>query len=283
MNSIRYILNRFWLLPKVAKIKIAETGTDKDGHLFIKLTNEKIFFGNKSKSKLRKYYRFLPRKIKTLLPFDWFEIANNIIIRYQEGGLKLRGPRKELFYSVKPNDVIAEMGAYMGYYTIYLAEKAHRGKIIAIEPMPQNLVFLKKNIKYNNLKNVTIVSKGVWNKNEIMPFTFKDGDNQSGSIPLTYSEEKNVNIEVDTLDTILAGTETSHVDFMIIQLNGAEKEALEALTNYLPKNFAIAARYNNKNESTAQKVINILKDRNYEVKIKKKYFIYAKHKHLNQK
>ncbi|MBU8893921.1 MAG: FkbM family methyltransferase [Bacteroidales bacterium] len=277
VSDLKYIRRRIQLVRKVAKLDIANAGIDEEGVPFVKLNNGPVFYGLLSWPKLKKYYNLLPVKTKSVLPFECFLVANDIVIRYFEGGLQLGGPEKELFYSVKSGDYIAEMGAYMGHYTIYLSEKiGPKGKVIAIEPMPDNLKILKKNIEKNNLTNVDIVPKGVWKeKNEII-FQRKKGDHQSGSIELNYTDKDSLKIPVDSLDNILNEQAVSHVDFMLIQLNGVEVEALEGLDNFKPENMAVAARYKKEDKPAGLMISEILKARNYNCKIVKRDFVFAK-------
>ncbi len=200
----------------------------------------------------------------------------NIIIRYQEAGLKLGGPKKEEQYVVKEGDYVAEMGAFRGYYIMNVARRVgDKGKIIAIEPIPNNLEYLKKNIKENKFKNVVIVPKGVWKESNRKQFFLKNNDMQSASIDLADEEKKRIELEVDSLDNILKENNVNQINFMIVQLNGAEYEALQGLTTINPKNLAIAARYNKKNKSAVDMINALLVNRGYNTKIRKKQFIYA--------
>lgn len=276
LTIIKYLRNRLTLVKKISQLHIIDAGVDSDGEPFVKLQNGTIFYGLKSQEKDKKFYNLLPSKIKKVLPFSAFQIANDIVIRYVEGGLMLGGPEKERFYKAKNGDVIAEMGAYMGYYTLYLSQKiGSNGKLIAIEPMPDNLKYLRKNIEANNIKNVHIVPKGVWKEKEKMTFERKKGDNQSGSVELSYDNNDSFSIPVDSLDTILKEQKVKHVNFMLIQLNGVEPEALEGLKNYKPENFAIAARYSKGEELVTQIIDKELSKRGYKCNIVKQNFLFA--------
>jgi FkbM family methyltransferase len=62
------------------------------------------------------------------------------------------------FLSLLPTDkVLLDIGANIGIMTVPLAKKAIDGKVYAFEPMPQNLIALKRVIKYHKLHNVTIL------------------------------------------------------------------------------------------------------------------------------
>ena len=42
----------------------------------------------------------------------------------------------------------------MGYFTLFAAKRASKGKVIAFEPSNESFSLLEKNIKINNYKNV---------------------------------------------------------------------------------------------------------------------------------
>ena len=269
------ILQKLRITRKIRHLSIENAGIEADVP-FVKLKNGFQFYGIKSREKDKKYYFILPARIREQLPFYCFQTALNIVIRYFEGGLKLGGPRKEQFYKVKEGDIIAEMGAYMGYYTMYLSQKVGKaGKVIAIEPMMDNLSYLKKNIEKNNIHNVLIVDKGVWNEEGELTFYRKKGDHQSGSLVLVKDIKENFSIPVDSLNNILIINKIQHVDFMIIQLNGSEYEALLGLTNIKPEHLAIAARYDEHRKGTVRKIQVLLRERGYSISLKDKRFIFA--------
>ena len=247
-----------------------------EGIPYLELKDGLRFYGLRPSQKDKKYYKLASSKVKKILPFEHYKVALDILIRFIEGGLKMGGPGKEMFYKVKPGDIVAEMGSYMGYYTMYLASKVgKKGRVIAIEPMPDNLSYLKKNIEYNGLTNVTIVEKGVWNKNEMQTFYQVGHDTQSASLILDGEEKKKFQIEVNSLDTILENCKADYVDLMLIQLNGIEPEALEGLQKLKPQHLAVAARYKSGEDKPVPRISKILAQRGYESRVIKEDYIYA--------
>lgn len=276
LKSFSSFYTKVSLLSKIKHIYISGSGKDNIG-LYVFLKDGIKFYGKPTRNKLYKYYSLLPPKYKKIFKVEYLQIIFDIIIRYLERGLKLGGPQKEMFYTPKNGDVIAEMGAYMGYYTLYLSQLVgERGRIIAIEPMPDNLEFLKNNIEKNNIKNVTIVPKGVWNEPGELTFYKNKDDHQSGSLLLKNNNKDKIEIPVDSLDNIIDKAQVNDVDFMIIQLNGAEYEALQGLTKIRPKNLAIAARYDKDHIKTSEKIKQLLEQRNYTVTIVKQDYVFAK-------
>ena len=67
---------------------------------------------------------------------------------------------------------VFDIGANIGYYTIFFLNKIKKGKVLAIEPSSENLKLCQKNIELNNLnkKNINFVTAGVSDVNKKKKF-----------------------------------------------------------------------------------------------------------------
>jgi FkbM family methyltransferase len=66
---------------------------------------------------------------------------------------------------VKGGDVVVDVGAHWGYYTLLAASLCGaQGRIFAFEPHPRNFSLLTKNMEANGLTNVVAVQKAVSNR-----------------------------------------------------------------------------------------------------------------------
>ena len=69
---------------------------------------------------------------------------------------------------------VFDIGANIGYYTIFFLNKIKKGKVLAIEPSSENLKLCQKNIELNNLnKNINFVTAGVSDVNKKKVFYVK--------------------------------------------------------------------------------------------------------------
>jgi FkbM family methyltransferase len=64
-------------------------------------------------------------------------------------------------YRPNPHDTIIDIGAHIGTFVLAAALHATNGRIIAIEPCPENLLLLRRNVNQNQLENVEVVSAAV--------------------------------------------------------------------------------------------------------------------------
>lgn len=58
---------------------------------------------------------------------------------------------------LKPNEVIADIGAGSGYYTFRMAKKVPEGKVLAVDLQPEMLDIMRQKIKKNKIKNVELI------------------------------------------------------------------------------------------------------------------------------
>jgi len=152
---------------------------------------------------------------------------------------------------VKPGDVVLDLGANIGYYTLLLARKVgDKGKVFTFEPDPYYFNLLKKNVKENHYKNVVLANKVVFNKNgKIKLQTFPD---QRDS-PKVYGEKqsndyiglstKDIAVEMVRLDDYLKNVNT--VDFVKIDIEGSEGMAFAGMIKLVrrSKNIKITTEF----------------------------------------
>jgi FkbM family methyltransferase len=60
---------------------------------------------------------------------------------------------------VRPNDVVYDLGANVGFYALLAAKLGAR--VLAFEPVARNLAYLRRHIELNECENVTIVAAAV--------------------------------------------------------------------------------------------------------------------------
>lgn len=277
IKKIKNLLTRLQLTKKINQLDIKTSGIDEEGDSFVVLNNKLTFYGGESSIWYDKYlYFLLSSKTKEKLKFEAIQVAMDIVIRYMEGSLMYGGPTKQKFYTVKTGDYVSEMGAYQGFYSIKLAQLVGpEGRVIAIEPMPDNFRLLQKNKKSNNLSQLITLNIGVWDEKSTLTFSRNKEDGQSASIEKEYKNVEKITVPVNSLDNIFQELGITPVDFMIIQLNGAEINALRGLTLFKPHNLSIAARYDTEGEDAATAIKTLLEKRHYQVNIVMKDFVFA--------
>jgi len=134
--------------------------------------------------------------------------------------------------NVKTKDVVFDIGAHVGYYTLLAGKKASQGKVVAFEADLANQQLLMQNIKLNKLNNVTLVAKAIADKKGKV--TFYQSQSSSGDHSLLDSgkETKAVTVEATTLD--LQAQEIGQIpNILKIDVEGAELTVLKGAEKLL--------------------------------------------------
>ena len=137
--------------------------------------------------------------------------------------------------SVHPGDIVLDCGAHVGVFARQ-ALAAGAELVVAIEPAPQTLVALKRNLADEIAAGRVIVyEKGVWDKEEVLAF-YSDADSALSRVMHTH-EEHNLGTQVPltTIDKIVEELQLERVDFIKMDIEGAERKALVGARNTLAK------------------------------------------------
>jgi len=114
------------------------------------------------------------------------------------------------------NKVFVDIGACTGKYSIPMSK--HYGMVIAIEPNPKNIEFLRKNIELNKCDNIVIIDKAVSNTKGKTKLALKGAQ----SFIEAYNVKDSIEVETDTLDNLI-----EKADVIKIDVEGAELKVIE--------------------------------------------------------
>lgn len=124
--------------------------------------------------------------------------------------------------ALHPGMTVIDIGANIGYYTLIASTRVgSSGKIIAYEPEPENIAFLKLTIAENNLKNVTTVQSALGEKTG-METLYCDPDNKGKHTMLPVSLNTPIRVPITTLDASLNDHSEKKIDLIKIDTEGWE-------------------------------------------------------------
>lgn len=136
-------------------------------------------------------------------------------------------------FNIRNDDVIIDIGAHIGLFSVYASQFCHYGKIMAFEPIKENYDILLENIHLNNLENIFTFNLAVSDKNLPLKIYFNSIDDAAHTI---YGSGENfVEINSITLKEII-DSKCNRVDLIKLDCEGSEYNILESLPeNYFKK------------------------------------------------
>jgi FkbM family methyltransferase len=181
---------------------------------------------------------------------------------------------------IPPNGTIIDIGANVGYLSLPFAkELVPQGNVFCYEPDPENMKRLQKNIKINDLKNITTCATALQNEPSIETISFNirrtiDGDgNENRGLSSLMTLEKftknKISVQASTIDQELKRHNIKAVHFIKIDVEGAEFLVLEGAALTLAKDKPIIQyEYSNildkmMHENNTEKVFRLLQKLGY--------------------
>lgn len=140
---------------------------------------------------------------------------------------------------IKRGNVVLDLGANIGYYTLIFAKLVgEEGKVFAFEPDPTNFALLEKNVEMNGYKNVMLIQKAVSNKAGKLKLYLSEDSMGDHTIFNLYEGCKFIEIEAIRLDDYFKNYD-GKIDFIKIDTEGAEEQAIQSMFNLLKKNKTV--------------------------------------------
>lgn len=103
---------------------------------------------------------------------------------------------------IRPDDVVYDVGAFIGDFAIYASSRAKDGKVYSFEPSKSNFSLLEKNIELNNRHNIVAVEKGVNGTTVTVDLIVPDLAEHSNTIDPALLEGRNMSYQVQTIDCL---------------------------------------------------------------------------------
>ena len=141
---------------------------------------------------------------------------------------------------VQPGDIVVDCGAHIGLFARQAISKGAK-LVVAVEPAPRMKLLLQRNLqKEIDEGRVVIYPKGVWDSETTMQFQTDRGGGAGGHVldgrhhDVTYPGEV-IEVPLTTIDKLVSELKLDRVDFIKMDIEGAEQRALAGAVGTLQK------------------------------------------------
>jgi FkbM family methyltransferase len=156
---------------------------------------------------------------------------------------------ESFFSSLKEDDVVIDVGAHVGAFSVIIGKRLKNGLVISFEANPDIYRLLKFNVHLNGLRNVIPLNFA------LADFCGKTGlvvprDPSGGYLSPDAYSTKAVDVQVKTLYAVCLERGIERVNFIKIHAEGSEKAILKGARKILDKNLSLvisSSRLSNSN------------------------------------
>jgi FkbM family methyltransferase len=138
---------------------------------------------------------------------------------------------------LRPGMTVLDIGAHHGYYTLLASRKVGpRGFVLAIEPSPRERKRLRLHLRINRCKNVHVESRALGEAAGSAEFYLIRGTEtgcNSLRAPNVPQDTERVSVSVECLDGVLQDHRIECVDFIKLDVEGAELSVLRGARQLL--------------------------------------------------
>lgn len=192
-------------------------------------------------------YNYRAAKLRVM---EWFGSPDELMAELPWGRMRVHSDwlgkniyfgsyeRKEmaaLSKILKPGSIAIDVGANIGYYSIFLEKALKCCKVLSFEPSPRELERLNENLLLNRCQSVTVVNLALGDRNGTTEFYISDSNFGRNSISEINNNAKKVTVSITTLDEYLHQHPEESIDFIKIDIEGAETIMLKGAANTIEK------------------------------------------------
>lgn len=180
------------------------------------------------------------------------------------------------YFGVLPGDVVVDVGANIGSFAVWVGFREPTARVVAVEPMDDNVRLLEKNIAANGLANVMVVRGAIARlSGQVTLYPGKGTWFGSGSVTPSQDVQTGspVTVPAMTLAELFAAHNVVRCDFLKMDCEGAEYAALAAVPDDVWKRIKkIALEYHEfPGGGTRGQLISLLESKGYRVIVPRQY------------
>jgi FkbM family methyltransferase len=133
--------------------------------------------------------------------------------------------------SIKEGHVVFDVGAHVGFYTLLSSHLVgSKGRVVAFEPIPENLNYLRQHVEINSVKNVKIIEAAVSDRHG------QDRLSRGPSSSMWHRDAQGeLEVRAVSLDELVLSAELPPPNVIKMDIEGAEVLALKGSVGVVNK------------------------------------------------
>jgi FkbM family methyltransferase len=139
---------------------------------------------------------------------------------------------------LRPGARFVDVGANIGYFTLLAARAVGpNGAVYAFEPEPENHAILKRNVEHAGYRNVTLSGRAVSDRRGTLMLYCSESNRGDHRLYASESDRRAIEVDVVPLDEELA--DVPAVDFIKMDIQGAEAHALAGMVHLIERSESV--------------------------------------------
>ena len=183
-------------------------------------------------------------------------------------------------FQIKKTDVVIDVGAHIGLFSLYASQHCTKGKIFAFEPIKENYEILESNKKLNDFSNIQSENCAI--SNVTSKITLYQSNDESGHSKFIQTNNP-VEVASKSLNDFFKENRLESVNLLKLDCEGSEYEIIDSLEDkYFEMTEKMIIEYHlaDSNPELLEKLKNKLKYHSYKISIEPLFkdigFLYAK-------
>jgi FkbM family methyltransferase len=145
---------------------------------------------------------------------------------------------RHLLEVLRPGDVVIDVGAYVGFFTILCARAVRPGgSVIAFDPVPDNCERIARSAAANGLDNATTEARALGDRigSARLGVSRETGGAASSTSSLEAPGTEVLTVPVETLDAYVERAGLARLDLVKIDVEGLEREVVAGMRAVLDR------------------------------------------------
>jgi FkbM family methyltransferase len=149
-------------------------------------------------------------------------------------------PTSQIIYQqlLSKGQTVYDLGANTGIHAVLFSKLVGlKGKVFAFEPLPENLTAITSITELNSIYNIYVIDKAIGNSIGTVKFKIGNHNKQGSLVGIGCETGEEIEVVVTTLDHLIGSQDLEQPDFIKIDIEGAESQALYGFSQFIEKSY----------------------------------------------